>query len=465
MTKTSLLSQVSRTIHSRNLFNNGDTIIVALSGGADSCALLDILMNLKNMSLNLIAVHINHCLRGKDSDADEDFVRNLSRSYGIPFESCRIDVADIAKEQGLNLEDAGRRARMKFLEEMRIKYHAKVVALAHHSDDQAETILMRLLRGSGSTGLSGMTYCNGSLVRPLLEVTRAEIISHIESSGLAYREDVTNLDTDFLRNRIRHELIPLLCEYNPNIQKRLNITGNVLADESIMLDKLAEELLVKTATFESNKIRLELKLITEEPTALKRRLFRLTLERLAGNLNDFSYLHIEALLNMLESLKPNSQLNLPHGITAVKQYETIILSSSSQSTTIKYITPIINSTGTYRLDEFKVLAVSIVSRLPDYSQSPKNVTFIDLKKAPFPWIIRFFEPGDRISPFGMQGTKKVKDLFIDKKLPLSDRKQTPLIFSNDNLIWVCGICSSETTKVDLNSTVILKVTLTDTSKH
>ena len=459
MLKTSLLNHVTQTIRSRSLFNDNDTIIIALSGGADSCALLDILTKLKNMSPILITAHINHCLRGDDSNADENFVRNLSKSYEIPFESCKIDVAGFAITHGLNLEDAGRKVRMQFLDKIRIKHAANAIVLAHHSDDQAETILTRLLRGSGGTGLSGMAFHSGSIVRPLLDVTRAEIRRYIKSNKLQFREDVTNLNTDFLRNRIRHELLPLLCDYNPSIQNRLNISGAILADESNMLDNLAEELILRIGTFESEKIKIPLKLVVEQPVAMQRRLYRRALEKLAGNLDNFSYLHIEALLKLAESSRPNLKLNLPQGIIAVKQYETIIFSFNNQLSTSKFETETIYKTGNYKLHEHTNLNISIISERPDFSQNNKNTAFIDLNKAPFPWVIRSFESGDKISPLGMRGTKKIKDLFIDKKVPTSIRKKTPLIFSQKELIWACGICNSEHVKIDCNSSVFVKVTL------
>ena len=195
---------------------------MALSGGADSAALLDLLSRLPGYNLHLVAAHLNHSLRGVESDADEEFCRLLAARYAIPFEARRIDVRRVAEESRLNLEDAGRRARIELFDEIRIKYGATAVALAHHGDDQAETVLMRLLRGSGMTGLSGMAYRNArGYVRPLLDITRPDIEQYLRGRGLEWREDASNSDTAYLRNRIRHQLLPLLEEYNPDIRALL----------------------------------------------------------------------------------------------------------------------------------------------------------------------------------------------------------------------------------------------------
>jgi tRNA(Ile)-lysidine synthase len=452
-----LIPHVSKTIRTNKLFSKGDIIIVALSGGADSCALLDILNSLSDLSPSLVAVHINHCLRGEESDDDEEFARLFASSQGIPFESCRIDVAAQAKRHGFNLEDAGRRARLEYLEESRVKYKAHAIALAHHADDQAETVLMRLLRGSGMSGLSGMAVSNGHLIRPLLDITRHDIEQHLESRGLTYRQDSSNINTLFLRNRLRHELLPLLKEYNPNIYKLLNTTASLLADEDSLLDSIAETNLGESRRTGLFEMTLSVKWLSEQPVALRRRLVRKALERLAGKLDGFSYLHIKAILHILDSSRPNSRLSLPHGVTAVREYDNLIISCLPNALIVANETITVNKTGTYDLPNSASIVVSYCDDRPDFASLTPDTALIDLDKSPFPWKVRTFEPGDRIIPLGMRGSKKVKDLFIDMKIPLIKRKHLPIICHENNLIWVCGLCCSNLVRVDSSTRKIVKV--------
>jgi tRNA(Ile)-lysidine synthase len=454
---TNLPARVSRIIHERNLFTPGDTIIVALSGGADSCALLDILAGLRDISANLVVAHLNHCLRGAESDADEQFCRKLAEQYALPFESRRIDVADLARREGLNLEDAGRRARIAFLDEIRTHWQASAIALAHHADDQAETVLMRLLRGSGATGLSGMSFRNGSgRIRPLLTSTRTEIEAYLRARGLKHREDASNRDTAFLRNRIRHELLPVLAHYNPAIRERLVTTAALLADEDDLLERMASDLSVKVCAITDGGISCSLTRLKGEHPALRRRLFRKALANLAGDADHFSQCHIRALEQLADSSRPNAILNLPREITALREYGALLLRKSSPLNAAEVAEVEITAPGHYHLFDGSCVTLHTLSTAPLHPASlPSYTAVFDLEKSPFPWHVRTFRPGDRIHPFGMAGSKKLKDLFIDLKIPLTKRRRIPLFFSGDTLIWVCGIRTSRLAAVDDTSKKII----------
>lgn len=452
-----LNKRIARTVLERKLFKAGDTIIVALSGGADSTALLDLLSKLPDIHLSLVAAHLNHSLRGPDSDADEEFSRSLALRYAIPFESRRIDVKAFAARHGLNLEDAGRRSRIAFFCEMREKWRATAVALAHHAGDQAETVLMRLLRGSGPHGLSGMPFRNGrGFVRPMLEITRQEIEAYLAKNGLAWREDASNRDTAFLRNRIRHELLPLLERYNPAIRERLTETAALLSDENELLGQMAEKAATQACTVNNEGLACDISLLAAEPPAIRRRVFRLALQRLAGNLNHFTNRHIEALELLSVSPSPNATLNLPQGVTAVREYASLLLRRTTAAPLSASGEVLIEEPGHYPLPGGGLLTVTFEPSLPDFAALPSNTTCFDLDKVPFPWLVRTFRPGDRIVPLGMNGGKKVKEIFIDSKIPLPQRQQIPLIFSGDTLIWVCGLRSSELAKVDSSSSRFIR---------
>jgi len=456
-----LVSRVVRTIREQQLFSPGDTLIVALSGGADSTALLDLLGRLPGFDLRLVAAHLNHCLRGAESDGDEEFCRRLTYDHGVPIEILRVDVKQFAVTGGLNLEDAGRRARIAFLEQMREKHCAAAIVTAHHGDDQAETVLMRLLRGSGMTGLSGMQYRNRrGHIRPLLDVTRFEIERYLAELGLAWREDASNRDLDFLRNRIRHELLPLLEQYNPAIRHTLNATAALLSDENALLDRLAEQAFEACwRSSHDSSLVCGIADFKAHPPALQRRMLRHACLRLAGNLEGFTLAHIEAIRQLPDSLRPNARITLPQGIGAMREYDRIVLRLNPPEASLLAEEVNVTGPGSYHLSWGGFLEVETCATPVDFNQLPANVACFDMARTPFPWLVRGFRAGDRIVPFGMTGRKKVKDIFIDRKVPLPARRKIPLLFCGNELIWIAGVCASESCRIDDIEPVVVKVEL------
>ncbi|MDR3578559.1 MAG: tRNA lysidine(34) synthetase TilS [Oryzomonas sp.] len=460
---TALPARVARSIREHRLFAPGDTIIVALSGGADSTALLDLLSRLPELSPRLVAAHVNHCLRGPESDRDEEFVRSLAEQYRIPLECRRIDVKEHSRKERLNLEDAGRRVRIGFLSELRDSWQATAVALAHHADDQAETVLMRLLRGAGPGGLAGMPYRNGrKFIRPLLGITRAELTTYLAERGLAWREDASNQDTAFLRNRIRHELLPLLEQYNPAIRERLAATAAVLADEHHLLNQLTKEVVDRACARDGDTFTCSVKHLTEQPPALRRRFLRLLLERLAGNLDHFTGRHIKAMEHLLDSPRPNAVLNLPQRITALREYGSLVLRRTFAPPPAAMGELAITGTGHYPLPGGASLTLTSVPASVVAEPLAADTALFNPDRTPFPWHIRTFQDGDRIAPFGMAGSKKVKELFIDAKVPRSQRRSIPLLFCDDTLLWVCGLRASQHARLDGTSDRAIKAVFSKT---
>jgi tRNA(Ile)-lysidine synthase len=455
---SNLHSRIAATIVNRRLFRQNDTLVIGLSGGADSTALLDLLATLSGFSLRLVAAHLNHCLRGADSDADEEFCRERAVHYAIPFESRRIDVRGAVAGPSLNLEDAGRRARFDFFDDVANRWQAAGVVLAHHADDQAETVLMRLLRGSGATGLAGMAWRNGrGHIRPLLEITRAEIEAYLTGRGLAWCEDASNRDTAFLRNRIRHELLPLLERYNPSIRATLATTAGILSEEDALLDKQAKLAAGQICSFSGDGTNCDIDLLTSRPTALQRRIVRLMLLHLAGNLEQFSHKHIADILNMTTSARPNLRINLPQGLIAVKEY-TVIKVLRAEEPRLGTADISISGPGDYLLTDGSRLRVEVMPTIAINSEDHSSA-FFDIDRVPFPWHVRTFCPGDRIQPLGMSGHKKVKNIFIDLKIPVSRRALTPLVYCGGELIWIVGLRTSHPARVDSLSSRIVKCRL------
>ena len=457
-----LSTRITCTIREQQLFSPGDTLIIGLSGGADSSALLDLLTDLPAIPLRLVAAHLNHCLRGAESDLDEEFCRSLAKRYKIPFESRRIDVRAMAGQSSLNLEDAGRRARIAFFDELRTAWQASAVVLAHHADDQAETVLMRLLRGSGMPGLAGISYRNDrGYVRPLLNVTRVEIETHLTERGLVWREDGSNTDRSFLRNRIRHELLPLLEQYNPSVRSCLATTASLLSAENKLLDDQAAQAAEQICPVSTQGGTCSIKLLGAQPLALQRRIIRLMLSRLHGNLEQFNYQHIEAIVRLAASARPNSQISLPHDVVAVKEYDALVF--RTRETTQRHNFDLhISGPGLYTLPSNAQLMVERSQTPADFDTISATIAYFDLDTCPFPWHVRTFLPGDRIQPLGMTGRKKLKNLFIDSKIPVSKRSRIPLIFCGDELMWVCGLRRSLHACLDSGSARIIRVVFHET---
>lgn len=451
-----LVSRVAQVIHRQSLFNSGDTLVVAVSGGADSTALLDILANLPDYNFNLIIAHLNHCLRGAESDADEEFCRELAVRYSAVFENRRIDVAKMAEEQRLNLEDAGRRARIDFFDAIRLKYSAAAVVLAHHADDQAETVLQRLLRGAGMNGLSGMTYRNDrGYVRLLLEVTRVEIEQYLRKQGLSWRDDASNRDTIYLRNRIRHQLLPLLEEYNPAIRANLVATASIIGDDETFLEQLAVQEFAASCLVGRGRVVCSVSSLQALHIALRRRVLRLAYKQLIGNLDGLGQCHIAALCDLMDSNKPNSQISLPQLVTARREYDQLILAHKNGSNLVAEVgfEIMITEPGCYQLPSGDSVLVEVVDGT-SFTSKPDRQCF-DLSKLPFPWQLRNFNPGDRIIPFGMTGRKKVKEIFIEHKIPVAERRRLPLLFCCADLVWVAGLCSSELSRIGESAKILV----------
>lgn len=431
-----------------SLFASGDTVIVAVSGGPDSVALLDILISLSDLRLNLVVAHLNHSLRGAESDEDERFVADLATSRSLPFVSEKVDVRAASVREHFSLEDAGRRARYEFFDRVMERYGARSVALAHHADDQAETLLLRLLRGAGVTGLSAMSPCrDGRFVRPLLTLSRSEIEGYLHARGLRFRIDSSNADTAFLRNRIRHELIPHLARFNPEISRRLSVTADLLAADAEVLETLASEALRRTVRERTDEsVILGVAELLHEPRGVRYRLYRGAVSLIKGSLLGLSYKHVLQIDDLVRSRKPNLGIRVPGGVAVVRSYGLLTIGRGVEEAEWEGDI-IIEGPGCYALPDGGEMVVDVGSPPKDLATLPPDRACFDLDCAPFPWVVRGFRPGDRIRPLGMTGTRKVKDIFIDEKVPMERRRLVPLVFSNGDLVWVCGYRTGHSARV------------------
>lgn len=457
-----MLKKVIHFIEEYSLFAPGDTVVTAVSGGADSVALLDILVSFRELRLNLVAAHLNHLLRGAEADADEEFVLKLAGSYGVPVVVKRVDVGEVARTEGRSLEDAGRAARYAFFDELAVSHKAHAVALAHHADDQAETVVMRLLRGAGGSGLCAMAPKSAGLyVRPLLNVNRREIEAYLQRRGIAWRTDSSNAAADFLRNRIRHELIPYLARYNPAISHRLSATAEAMAADEEFLEAATSAAFASHAVLSAGRIILALPGLRSEPRGIRLRLYRRAILQAKGNLARIGFSHLRAIDCLVFSAKPHLTLDLPDRLRAAKSYGEISFSAGEDKKPLFSGEIYLDGPGIYPLPGSGMLAVDYADASGDLKSAPATTAYFDLDRAPFPWRVRTIRPGDRFSPFGMTGQKKVKELFIDAKVPLSFRRRIPILFCGETLLWVGGIRRSNAASLTTGTKTVARAEILD----
>ncbi|MDE0637198.1 MAG: tRNA lysidine(34) synthetase TilS [Candidatus Poribacteria bacterium] len=451
--ETRFVQEMHRFISQHTMIEDGETVLVAVSGGADSLTLLYGLHALHTqLNCHLHVVHLDHGLR-QDSTVDAEFVREHAERLGIPFTGHTVELSHLTKQWKLSVEAAGRRARYEFYESVCVEVGATKVALGHHRDDIAETVLMNLLRGTGTSGLKGIAPIrDGKFIRPLAAFTRQEIESFLKSMGLVPRWDSTNTDKRYLRNRIRHELIPLLeQDYNPNIRAGLSRTAEVLSAESDYLNAIAQEAFdaCRFSLSQSKGVVLDREKFQQNHIALQRRILRHGIAEIFGQVDDFYFEHFQAILGLINRDNPNAVLTLPNNIQFRRAYQQLIFEKIPVETA-DFTYPL-NVPGKTLISALKAEITAYLKDTPLNSvQSIPDGTFeamFDFSKIQLPLTVRNRRQGDRFQPHGMQGTKKIKDFLIDAKVAHCERNRIPLLVDGDEILWVIGFTTSERFKI------------------
>ncbi|HDL86210.1 MAG TPA: tRNA lysidine(34) synthetase TilS, partial [Candidatus Acetothermia bacterium] len=323
-----LTEKVRSTISLHSLLEHSEKILVAVSGGVDSVVLLDLLRQLApEYSLELVVAHLDHQLRGEESRTDARFVEQLALRYGLSFVSESMDVRVVARKKKIGIEEAARMVRLQFLRTTAEKVGATKIAIGHTSNDLAETVLFNLIRGAGTAGLVGIRPVNPPFVRPLIDVTRAEIVSYAREHDLSWREDRSNVDTKFTRNRIRHEIIPALREFNPKLIAGLSRTAEIVREEHDafleLLDRPWKEMLIEESR---GMVRLNRKYLERSSVGIRRALLRRALERVRGDLQGINKAHIDALCHLITSSRAHGEIHLPRVLTRVQGGDVVLTS-------------------------------------------------------------------------------------------------------------------------------------------
>jgi len=466
----SLHEQVKRTIEKHKLLSRGERILVAVSGGPDSVALLHVLHELQNQfSFHLEIAHLQHGIRGEEAEDDARFVAELAERLALPFHLKRIDLPRMKSDAGRgNLEALARKERYRFFAAVVRERNLGKVVTAHTLDDQAETVLMWFLRGSGMKGLGGMeplhrmrpdgkgTSDGITVIRPLLDVSKAEILEFLNAKKIGHRVDRTNQDTRLLRNWIRLELIPKVeARSGPGFSTRLAHQAELLRDDEWVLEGFARRKLDRIRRADG----LDREWFLRQPPALQRRILRLWIEEARGHLLGVDFDHIAAMRDLIVRAPPHGRLAVPGGLELVKEYQVLRLVKCNRkwkrapcySYELRIGIPLsIPESG------LTVCSERIPGPLGNLPDSLSEAVF-DTALLPRTLTMRNFRRGDRFRPLGMVGHKKVKDFFVEKKIPLSVRAALPLLLAGDEILWIPGHGRSEAARIGPETEEILRL--------
>jgi len=448
---TNIFRTVEQTITDLEMFQSGDNVLTAVSGGPDSVALVHILFELApRYAFKLGIAHLNHGLRQENSDQDAEFVASLADQLDLPFYHEKVDVRKYRRQHRLSLEEAARKVRYTFLNEIAQRNGFNKIALGHHIDDNAELILMYLFRGSGPQGLTGIPPMrDGKIVRPLIDLKRSEIMDYINAGKWLYVSDESNADLAFLRNKIRHQLIPeLKTSYNPKIVEALNRLASIIRSEEEWIDQLVRPIFKRVVSDASQEnLRLSIAPLQKQPLAAKRRIIRKAILSVHGDLRRITLSHVDAVIHLADTGPDPGELDLPDHLKVSRRGAEIVFMHQGRRLRKKNIEskPVfqyeLNQPGKVVIKEtghiITIMEIGIKD-LPEFGQADTNIAFFEKEKLIFPLCIRNPRPGDRFSPLGLSGTQKLKKYFIDHKVAGVDRATCPILLSQDKIIWVAG---------------------------
>ncbi|HCX65807.1 MAG TPA: tRNA lysidine(34) synthetase TilS [Eubacteriaceae bacterium] len=457
-------SKVESYMKENGLIEHGDTVVVGVSGGADSMALLALLVDIqKDFALKVVAAHLNHQLRPGDCDRDEALVENYCRKNRIPFENKRVNIKERANESNQSVELTGRAQRYDFYEEVCRKWKGSKIATAHHEDDQIETIMMRIIKGTGVKGLMGISNKRDRrIIRPLLACRKSEIVDYCEKNEIPYREDHTNYETEFLRNKIRLNIIPEIEKINPSFGEELLHLSEIAGEYEAFVQEQVQGVLQEI----KGKEKIAFESLRKEKPIVRKMVLLSKLQESYGNLL-ISY-SVFAKINQLLEQEGNTtwSLDIGEGIVLQRVYDFVKWSKREEKVRTKYFE--------YEWIEgkeqvFPRIGWFIRTDVEENTKTIKSFAKSNEKYLDYDKIIRIEEkmiirqrkPGDRIQLVGRKSHKKAKDYFIDRKIPKEDRDRTPVFIVGETIAFIPHIGVSEKFKVDQNTKRILKIRYKD----
>ena len=425
----------------------GDLVLVAISGGPDSTALLHALKQLEtDLSVRLRAAHVHHGIRGREADLDAQAAEGLARDLGVRFSLEKVDALAHAQRKGLSLETAAREVRYAALEATARRCRAQRIATGHTMDDQAETVLLNLLRGTGPRGLAGIPPVRGRIIRPLLWVTRREVAAYCKAHALAHRLDRSNLDLAHTRNRIRHRIIPALERIQPAVAPHLAALADIMRDEDEFMSEQAEAAFRQVAEVSKQQVSLRLGAFSALASALQPRVMRMAIGRVKGDERDLDLERVGAAVRLALSGRTGAVVGLPGGIYARRGYEEVAIGHAvpaGKPLRQQWELPV---PGEAHIPE---LGVRLIAQVTKSKQLPSDldVAVVDAGALRYPLVVRTRRRGDRFQPSGMRAEVKLQDFFVNRKVPRERRDRIPLVLSGDQVVWVVGHRVSDRAKV------------------
>ncbi|MGM0418327.1 MAG: tRNA lysidine(34) synthetase TilS [Thermodesulfobacteriota bacterium] len=425
-------------------------ILVAFSGGPDSVFLLYALVLISEKTgFKLGAAHLNHCLRGEDSVKDENFCRNFASKHNIDFFCERVQIKKEAENLKTSEEDAGRKKRYEFFESVSKMNKYDFIATAHQKDDNAEQVLMNIIRGSGVEGLTGIPAKRDNIIRPVLNIEKNEILDFLHNNNIDYCTDKTNFETDFLRNKVRNSLIPYLEKnYNSLIKKSLFNLADIAKGENIYINKAFKKDIENFIELKDNTVLINLKYFNNKDYALKRRILRYALKKIKGNLLRIELNHIDKIIETALS-EGTKKIHLPDQIFAVKYYNTIEIKKSLMNlrdpdkSEDQFFYEKIENCPDNRMvikkNQGCKIEIYTEKSLTDNDKTDNESIHLNPENLDFPLILRQIKPGDRFTPKNFHGRKKIKKILNEKKLSPDEKKEIVLLESGEKIMWISGL--------------------------
>ncbi|MBY1383732.1 tRNA lysidine(34) synthetase TilS [Clostridioides difficile] len=456
-----IFDKVLSTINKHNLIQKGDKIVLGLSGGPDSVCLLHVLNRLKkDFNIEIYAAHLNHQIRGIEAQKDALYVSKLCEDMGIIFFVKSINVPKYCENEGLSLEEGARKLRYEMFYEIKDKIKANKIAICHNLNDQAETVMMRIMRGTGLKGLKGIDYIRDNcIIRPILDVERSEIEEYCEAYNLNPRIDKTNLENIYTRNKIRLDLLPYMKDnFNSNVIESIVRMSNSLKSDNDYIEKEAEAKFREVSNIkEKGFVEINLDDFVCLHDAIKVRVLRNSIKHILGDTNFVDQRHIEDIMSLEDNSKVNKMLTLPRNIFVYRKKDSIILTNEeivSEEIEFYYNIP---SNGFIKIKELKQIIETQVMSIDRYKSMKLDNSSkgFDFNKVKGGIVIRSRRQGDKIKL--AMGSKKVKDLFIDLKIPREERCKIPIITDSEGIICVGDYKISENYKIDENTKEVLKI--------
>lgn len=470
-----LVRKVYDTIKKSEMICQGDSVIVGVSGGADSVCLLSVLKNLQmSMDLKLTAVHIHHGLRGEAADRDRDFVIQLCQTLHVPCECFQTDIREMAQAQHLSEEEAGRLFRYECFEQVRQQKQASKIAVAHHMDDQAETVLLNLFRGSGLKGMAGIPAVRDVIVRPLLKISRSDIEEYLKKHQIAYRNDATNFETEYTRNRIRLDILPYVTEHiNPAAVSHIAETAAIAADICRYIEKQAaaigRTMIRQVSADDYTVLEIDVAVFINQDIAIQRELLRQVMNRLAGGLKDIRAVHIEMFRELFEG-QVGRQVDLPYQLCAKRTYTTVNIFRNQTHTAEGILADEcpeikLDEPGKYILTGSKRELCLKIFPVEKNLQIPKKMytKWFDYDKIKDSLAIRNRRKGDYFVLDAAGHHKKLEDYFVNEKIPASHRDEQLLLAGEDEIFWIVGGRMAYGTGISDATRWVLEITASNSS--